>query len=179
VEVSEADEVLPALRDERFDGLILDVSLGGRSGIDLLSHIRLEFPALPVLMLSMHSEEQYAIRCLRAGASGYVQKDRPAEELIAAIERIVSGRTYVSSGVAEQMASQLIHGRGENPHERLSDREFEVFRLIAAGKSPTEIAGILHVSVKTVSTYRARILQKTGFNSNADIISYAIRSNLL
>lgn len=178
-EVSSGDEVLPALRREHIDALILDVTLGGRSGIDLLAQIRAEFPALPILMFSMHAEEQYAIRCLRAGASGYVQKDRSPEELIEAIERVASGRTYVSDTVAEQLAAELIHRPAGQPHERLSAREFEVFRLIASGQTATEIAEILHLSVKTVSTYRSRILQKTGFRTNADMIAYAIRSGLI
>lgn len=178
-EVSDADEVLPVLRRERFDVVILDVSLGSRSGIDLLGHIRREFPSLPLLMLSMHAEEQYAIRCLRAGASGFIQKDRSSEELIEAIERVAAGRTYVSEAVAEQLAAEVVRGGPQHPHERLSDREFEVFRLLAAGRSVTEIAETLHLSVKTVSTYRTRILEKTGFQSNADIIAYAIRSGLV
>jgi DNA-binding NarL/FixJ family response regulator len=177
-EVSHADEVLPALRRQHFDIAILDVSLGGRSGIDLLASIRAELPSLPVLMLSMHAERQYAIRCLRAGAAGYIQKDTSPEELIAAIERVAAGRRYVSEAVGEQLASQLLLGDKE-PHERLSDRELEVFRLIAVGRTAGDIAELLNISVKTVSTYRARILEKTGFESNADIISYAIRNGLV
>lgn len=178
-EVSSADDVLPVLRREHIDVLILDVSLGGRSGIDLLAQIRAELPSLPVLMFSMHAEEQYAIRCLRAGASGYIQKDRSPEELIEAIERVASGHTYVSDAVTEQLATELIRRPVGQPHERLSTREFEVFRLIASGRSATEIAEALHLSVKTVSTYRSRILEKTGFRTNADIIAYAIRSGLI
>lgn len=178
-EVASADEVLPALRNHAVDVLVLDVSLGGRSGIDLLAQIRSEFPALPVLMLSMHAEEQYAIRCLRAGASGYIQKDSSPEELLAAIERVAGGRTYVSHAVAGQLASELVRGSSAAPHERLSTREFEVFRLIASGKGVTEIAEVLHVSVKTVSTFRSRILAKTGFRSNADIIRYALANGLV
>jgi len=178
-EASSADEVLPALRAASFDVLILDISLGGRSGIDLLGHIRAEFPALPVLMLSMHAEEQYAVRCLRAGALGYLQKDSAPEEIVAAIERVRSGRRYLTSALAGDIAMNLAGGNPEQPHERLSDREFEVFRLIARGVTATAIAESLHLSVKTVSTYRSRILQKTGFHSNADIIGYAIRSGLV
>jgi DNA-binding NarL/FixJ family response regulator len=178
-EVSEADEVLPALRREPFDALILDVSLRGRSGIDLLGHIRAEFPHLPVLMLSMHAEEQYAIRCLRAGASGYLQKDSSPEQLLGALERIAAGHLFMTEGVAAQMAEELMRGGASQPHERLSDREFEVFRLIAGGRSVGEIAESLHLSVKTVSTYRTRILEKTGFRSNADIIAYGIRTGLV
>ena len=178
-EVSAADDVLPLLRSGPIDVLILDVSLGLRSGIDLLGHIRAEFPALPVLMLSMYAEEQYAIRCLRAGASGYIQKDRSPEELIEAIQRVAMGRTYVSEAVAEQMTADVKRGSAGAPHERLSAREFEVFRQLGQGKSATDIAEALHLSVKTVSTYRTRILMKTGFKTNAEIIAYAIRTGLL
>jgi DNA-binding NarL/FixJ family response regulator len=177
-EVANATDVLPALREQPVDVVILDVSLGGRSGMDLLGSLRAEFPKLPVLMLSMHAEEQYAIRCLRAGASGYIQKDTTPEELIAAIERVAAGRRYVSENVAEQLANQLKAGNKE-PYERFSGREMEVFRLIAAGSTATEIAEALNVSVKTVSTYRARIMEKGGFRSNADIISYAIHNKLI
>lgn len=177
-EVGSADEVLPALRAQPIDVLVLDVSLRGRSGIELLGPIRAEFPKLPVLMLSMHAAEQYAVRCLRGGASGYVQKDTTPQELIAAIERVAAGRRYVSNAVAELLADQLQAGDRE-PHERLSARELEVFRLIASGTTATEAAKLLNISVKTVSTYRARIMEKTGFRSNADIISYAIRNGLV
>src|SRR5205807_6644096 len=173
-----ADDVLTALRAKPVDVLILDISMGGRSGIDLLGHIRAEFPSLPVLILSMHAEEQYAARCLRAGASGYLQKDSSPEEIIAAVERVASGRRYVSPALAGTIADDVARGTVP-PHERLSDREFEVFRLIAEGKNATEIAELLHLSVKTVSTYRARILEKTGFHSNADIVTYAVRTGLV
>jgi two-component system, NarL family, invasion response regulator UvrY len=179
-EVPSADDVLPTLRRTPADILVLDVTLGGRSGIDLLSNIRSEFPSLPVLMLSIHDEQQYAVRCLRAGASGYIQKDSSPEAIIDAIRRVAGGRMHISAAVADQLAAEVIHGTGGAlPHERLSTREFEVFRMIAAGKSITEIAETLHLSVKTVSTYRSRLLEKTGFRSNADIIAYAIRSGLV
>lgn len=178
-EASSADELLSALRRETFDVVVLDVTLGDRSGIELLGHIRAEFPSTPVLMLSMHAEEQYAIRCLRAGAAGYIQKDRSPAEILEAIERIASGRTYMSEAVAEQLAAEVLRGAGTLPHERLSDREFEVFRQIAAGRSVSEIADAMNLSVKTVSTYRTRILAKTGFRTNADIIRYAFEHTLL
>jgi DNA-binding NarL/FixJ family response regulator len=178
-EASTADEVLPALRSETIDVLVLDVTLDGRSGIDLLGHIRKELPHLPILMLSMHDEEQYAVRCLKAGASGYIEKRGSAEELIRAIQRVAEGHIYVSSAIADQLADELRHGSSDRPHERLSRREFEVFRLIAFGRSLAEIAETLHLSANTVSTYRSRILSKTGFHSNADIISYAIREHLV
>jgi two-component system invasion response regulator UvrY len=133
-----------------------------------------------VLVLSMHAEEQYAIRCLRAGASGYIQKDSSPEELLEAMRRVAMGRMYISEGVAEQLATEVAQGSSDHhPHERLSTREFEVFRLIGTGKSATEIADALHLSVKTVSTYRTRILLKTGFRTNADIITYVVRSGLV
>lgn len=176
-EVAEADDILPALRRERFDVVILDVTLQGRSGIDVLGHIRDEFPSLPVLILSMHAEEQYALRCLHAGASGYIQKDRSPEDLITAIERVTSGRTYLSDSARAQLAAEALSK--DQPLAHLSAREFEVFGLIARGKGVTEIAADLRISVKTVSTYRSRILQKTGFRSNADIIVYAVRAALV
>ena len=177
-EASRADDVLPALRATAVDVLILDISLGGRSGMDLLGHIRAELPSLPVLIFSMHAEEQYAARCMRAGASGYLQKDSSPGEIVVAIERVAAGRRYVSPALAGAIADDV--GRSTlPPHERLSDREFEVFRLIAEGKNAGEIAESLHLSVKTVSTYRTRILEKTGFHSNADIVAYAVRTGLV
>jgi DNA-binding NarL/FixJ family response regulator len=173
--------VLPALRRERFDVVILDVSLGaGRSGIDLLSQIRAEFPTLRSLILSMHAEELYALRCLRAGASGYIQKDSSPEELLAAIDRVGSGRRYISEAMTDQLADAAVRGYDSAlAHERLSTREFEVFRLIATGTSPTAIAEKLNLSIKTVSTYRSRILEKMGFQSNADVVAYSIRNRLI
>lgn len=178
-EVTNADDVLPALRKTNADLLVLDVAMGGRSGIDLLANIRSEFPALPVLMLSMYHEEQYAIPSLRAGATGYIQKDSTPEDLIEAMRRVGTGRRYFSGAVAEQLAADVFEGRIGAPHERLSGRELEVFRLLASGKAVGEIAAMLHLSVKTVSTYRSRVLEKTGFRSNAEIIAYAIRAGLV
>src|SRR2546421_10100576 len=151
-EAATADAVLPALPAGSFDVLVLDISLGGRSGIDLLGHIRAEFPSLPVLMLSMYAEEQFAVRCLRAGASGYLQKNSASEEIVAAIERVHAGRRYVSSALAGDIAAGLAGSSAAEPHERLSNREFEVFRLLAGGASATSISESLHLSVKTVST---------------------------
>ncbi|HEX8616441.1 MAG TPA: response regulator transcription factor [Thermoanaerobaculia bacterium] len=178
-EAASGDELLDLVRRTVADVLVLDVSLGDRSGIDLLAPIREQHPTLPILMLSMYAEEHYAIRSLRAGASGYIQKDRPPEELLDAIERVFAGRKHVSDAVMEQMAATILGANPEHPHEQLSAREFQVFSLIAAGHSISEIADIIHVSVKTVSTYRTRILEKTGFRTNADIIAYAIRNGLM
>lgn len=178
-EVASADDVLPALRQVPADVLVLDVSLGGRSGIDVLVHVRAEFPSLPVLILSMHDESLYAVRCLRAGASGYIEKNSTADELVRAIERVASGHSYVSDVVADQLASRIAQGSTGQPHERLTAREFEVMRLLASGKTVTEVAVTLHLSVKTVSTYRTRIMDKTGFHSNAELMTYAIRTGLV
>lgn len=178
-EVASADEVLPALRNVRADLLVLDMALGGRSGIDLLGNLRAEFPSVPVLILSMHDEEQYALPSLRAGAAGYIQKDSSPENLVEAMRRVGTGHKYFSSTVAEQLALEVMGGRTAPPHERLAARELEVFRLLASGRSVGEIAELLHLSAKTVSTYRTRALEKTGFRSNAEIISYAIRSGLV
>lgn len=177
-EAANDEELLPALARDQFDILVLDVTLGQRTAIDLLAHIRASYPALPVLILSMHPEEQYAVRCLRAGANGYIQKDSAPEEILDAMSRVAGGAKYISPALAGRLAEEAVHGT-EQPHERLSSREFEVFRHIAVGRSASEIAGILHLSVKTVSTYRARILEKTAFRSNADIIAYAIRNSLV
>ncbi|HYO79417.1 MAG TPA: response regulator transcription factor [Thermoanaerobaculia bacterium] len=178
-EAASGDELLDLLRRVDVDVLVLDVSIGDRSGIDLLEPVRAIRANLPVLMLSMYAEEHYAIRAIRAGASGYIQKDRPPEEIVAAIERVAAGRKHMSAAVVDQMAATIAGSHHEHPHDDLSAREFQVFRLIADGKSITEIADLLHVSVKTVSTYRTRIVAKTGFRTNADIIAYAIRNGLL
>ena len=178
-EAANADQVIEAVRRVPCDVLVLDVSLGARSGLDVLGTLRPEFPTLPVLMLSMHAEEQYALRALRAGANGYIQKDRSLEEILDAIAKVAAGRVSVSEAVTGQMANEIVRGAADNPHARLSAREFEVFRLIAAGRAVSDIATALNLSVKTVSTYRTRIMEKTGFRSNADIIAYAIRNNLV
>src|SRR5882672_9959998 len=158
-EAGSGDELLTLLRNLPFDLVVLDLSLGTRSGIDMLKQIKSEFPRLPVLILSMHAEDLFATRALRAGASGYMQKESSPEELLTAIRRIASGGTYLSAAMAERIATDVALGAaGVLPHERLSDREFEVFRLLGAGKSVTDIAHELNLSVKTVSTHRARIL---------------------
>jgi two-component system, NarL family, invasion response regulator UvrY len=178
-EAGSADELLTLLRSRPFDLVVLDLTLGTRSGIDLLKHIKSEFPRTPVLILSMHAENLFAIRALRAGAAGYIQKDRAAEELLTAIRRIAAGKTYVSEGLAEQIADEVSRGGLQVlPHERLSDREFEIFQFLGAGQSVTEIARFLNLSVKTVSTHRTRILEKTGLHSNAEIVQYVISHQL-
>lgn len=179
-DVASAEELFDVLRTGLPDILILDISFRERSGLDVLVQVRALYPKLPVLMMSMHPEEQYAMRAIRSGATGYVQKDRSIDEILDAISRVAAGRTYVSAAVAEQMAQDLTRTRRPGElHERLSLREFEVFRRIARGQSVTEIAEAMNLSVKTVSTYRARILEKTGLRSNADIIAYGIRAGIV
>jgi DNA-binding NarL/FixJ family response regulator len=178
-EAASADELLTLRRSHRVDVVVLDLTLGDRDGIDVLKQIRSEFPRVPVLMLSMHSEEIFAMRALRAGASGYVQKEEAAEKLLEAIRRIALGGVYLSPAMAERVAVDAARGSSSTlPHERLSDREFEILRLLGTGKSVTAIANTLNLSVKTVSTHRSHILLKTGLRSNADIVDYVIAHGL-
>jgi len=178
-DVATADELLTLLRAQRFDVLVLDLTLGTRSGFELLKQVKSEFPRMPVLILSMHASEEYALRALRAGAAGYVQKESAPDELVTAVRRVVSGATYVSAALAERLAMQLARSGSKAPHELLSDRELEVFLQLAAGKAVSEIATDLHLSVKTVSTHRARIVEKTGLQRNGDMIRYAIEHHLI
>jgi DNA-binding NarL/FixJ family response regulator len=178
-EAASADELLTELRGRPVDVVVLDLSLGTRDGIDVLKHVKSEFPRLPVIILSMHSADLFAVRSLRAGASGYVEKEAAPEELVAAIRQIAAGGTFVSAEIAQRIAADVTRGDAAIlPHERLSDREFEVFRLLGAGMSVTAIARALNLSVKTVSTHRTRILAKTGLRNNADMVEYVIAHRL-
>ena len=178
-EADNADDALVEARRDDWDLLVLDVSLPGRSGLDLLRDLRRVKPDLPVLVLSVHAEEELAVRAIRAGASGYLRKDCSATDLVSAIEVILEGRKFISSSVALQLAEEIGHDGNRPLHERLSDRELEVLTLIASGKSTKEIAAALSVGKSTVSTYRARILEKLKLRSNAEITRYAIRSGLV
>ena len=178
-EATNGQEVLDKVRAETWDVVVLDISMPDRSGLDVLKQLRSERPKLPVLVLSMHSEDQYAVRVLKAGASGYLTKDSAPDELVKAIRKVVSGGTYVSSFLAEKLAFEIGTDSSRLPHETLSDREFQVLRLIAAGESVTEIAAELYLSVKTVSTYRARLLQKMNLTTNAELIHYAMHNHLI
>jgi DNA-binding NarL/FixJ family response regulator len=180
IEVAEAatgDEALAQLA-EPFDAVILDLSMPGRSGIDLLAEIKHRHPKLPVLIMSLHGEEQFAVRALRAGAAGYLTKSAAPEQLIGAFERIVRGGRYISPAVAERLAA-AVGGEVGAPHDRLSQREFEVMRGIASGESVGEIAERLHLSAKTISTYRARLLDKMGMATNSELTRYAIENGLV
>lgn len=178
-EAASADELLTLLRTRPVDAVILDVSLGDRDGIELLKQIRASFPRLPVLMMSIYSEDVYALRALRAGASGYIEKSAAPELLLAAVRRVAAGGKWLSAAMTERLTAQIGSEAADSlPHERLSDREFEVFRLLGNGKSVTEIARALNLSVKTVSTHRMRILAKTGLETNAAIVDYVISNGL-
>ena len=178
-EASNGRETLEKVRKSDFDVVLLDISMPGRSGLDILKELKSEKPELSVLILSMHPEEQYAVRVLKAGASGYLTKESAPDELIAAIKKASIGRKYVSSSLAEKLASYLEIDDERPLHETLSDREYEVMRMIASGKTPTEIAGKLFLSIKTISTYRSRILEKMRMKSNAELIHYALKNRLV
>jgi len=179
VEAATVEELVEGLRGERVDVLVLDPQLRGGGGLDLIAQLRHEYPAIPILILSSAPEEQSALAAIRAGARGFVEKDSSADAILDAIAQVAAGRTRVSDRVAHEMATQIMEPARKEPHELLSRRESEVFHLIAHGKTMTEIAFELGISVKTASTYRTRILEKTGFRSNADIVVYAVRARLI
>jgi len=179
-EATNANQALDLVRRQAWDVIILDISMPGRSGLDVLKEIKKEQTDTPVLVLSMHPEDQFATRVLRAGAAGYMTKETAPEELVEAINRVVTGGRYVSSALAELLALNLQRGDGDiSPHERLSDREYEVMIMIASGKAVSEIAEELSLSVKTISTYRARVLEKVNMKGNAELTRYAIKHGLV
>lgn len=179
-QAANGEQAIKLIMQENWDLLVLDLSLGDRSGLELLKELRQARPKLPILILSMHSEEQYARRAFQAGAAGYVTKDSPPAELIKAVNRVMEGGKYVNEATAERFAQDLEKGAEHDrpAHQSLSDREFEVMRLIGSGKTVGEIAEVLALSNKTVSTYRTRILEKMRMKTNAEIIYYAIRNNV-
>jgi two-component system invasion response regulator UvrY len=177
-EASNGDEALSALA-ENFDAVVLDLSMPGRDGFDLLAEIKHRHPKLPVLIMSLHGEEQFAVRALRAGAAGYLTKSTAPELLVTAITKVLRGGRYISEAVAERLADGVGESGSASLHERLSDREFDVMRGIASGRSVGEIAAQMHLSVKTVSTYRARLLEKMGMSSNAELTRYALEAGLV
>lgn len=173
-EAANGQEVLDKISAENWDCLVLDISMPGRDGLDILNEVRHSKPELPVLILSMHPEDQYAIRVLKAGAAGYMNKDTGLDELVSAIQRVVDGGKYVSAALAEKLAIGLSGDLDRRPHETLSDREYTVLLMIGQGKSVSEIGDELGLSVKTISTYRSRILEKLEMKTNADLIRYVI-----
>ncbi|HVT02922.1 MAG TPA: response regulator transcription factor [Thermoanaerobaculia bacterium] len=178
-EASDARQALEQLREKEWDVALLDLTMPGKSGLDLLKELKAEWPRLPVLVLTGHSEDQFAIRVLKAGAEGYMTKDTVLEELAKAIHKILAGGRYVSPALAEKLALGVNKDLTRTPHEILSDREYEVMSGIASGKTVTEIAKELSLSAKTISTYRARILEKLGVRNSAEIVQYAIRNGLV
>lgn len=178
-ETATAQDTLASVRKENFDAVVLDITLPGKNGVDLIKELLRVRPALPVLVLTIHPEEQYARRMLKAGAKGYLTKGSPGKEIIRAIRKICRGGTYMSESLAKQLALDRMFGTANPPHAGLSDREFQVLTLIASGKTVTEIAEQLSLSVKTVSTYRVRILQKMRMHTNAELTRYAISNKLV
>lgn len=177
--VTDGFEVLDKISACDYDVIILDISMPGKSGLEVLKEIKLSKPNIPVLMLSIYPEGQYAIRVLKAGASGYLTKDSATDELVAAVEKVLSGGKYITPSLAERLASDFSLNSDKLPHEYLSDREFEIFKMIASAKSLKEIAESLFISAKTVSTYKARIYEKMNMESNAEIAHYAIKNGLI
>ena len=178
-EAAKGDEALEKIIAEHYDVVVLDISLPDMSGLEVLKQIKDLRPQLAVLILTIHPEEQYAVRVLQAGASGYMTKDTAPDELAAAIRKVAEGGRYVSAALAEKLAFDPGSDIKTAPHEALSKREFQVLCLIGSGKTVTETASLLHLSTKTVSTYRRHILEKMGMQSNADLIRYAIENRLV
>jgi len=179
-EAGQAQEAVRLASERHYDLILLDIALPGVNGLDLLKALHREAPRVPIIILSMYPEDQYAIRCFTQGAAGYLAKDSAPEDLVAAVRKVLAGGRYLSGELAEYLAEHLAAGPGHTvlSHEDLTDREFVVLRLCGAGKSPAQIAGELFLSVKTVNTYRARVMNKLGLKSNAELISYAIRHQL-
>lgn len=178
-EAANGNDALRLMREEPWDLVLMDIALPGKNGLDVLKQIKTEKRDLPILILSMYPEDQYAVRVLKAGASGYLTKESAPDLLVKAIRVVAQGGSYISPRTAEKMAGELGSKPTASPHEILSDREFEILCLIASGKTPTQIASDLHLSVKTVGTYRSRIMQKMNMQNNAELTHYAIRNGLV
>ena len=178
-EASTAQEALTLVREEVWDAVVLDISLGQRSGLEVLQEVQQFRPQLPVLILSMHAEEQYARRAFKAGAAGYIIKDSARTELVTALTKVLAGGRYVSATLAEQLVYDMARRTDGPPHEGLSNREFEVMCLLASGKTVGEVADLLSLSDRTISTYRARILEKMDMKTNAELTHYAIKNSLV
>lgn len=179
-EAGNGTEALVLARTVPCDALLLDMTMPGRSGIELIRQIKAEIPRLPILILSMHKEDIYAVRALRAGASGYLCKDNAESQLETAIRKVAGGGLYINQAVAERLAEEMVGGNADAlPHTRLTDREYQIFRDIASGLGVTEIGVRLNLSVKTVSTHKTRIMQKMGFANTAELIQYAMKHELL
>jgi len=178
-EARNASEAFTRVAREKWDVAVLDITMPGRSGLEVLKEMKRLRPKMPVLVLSMHPEDQFAVRMLKTGAAGYLTKESAGEELVGAIEKVVTGGRYISLSLAERMASYLDMDVQKAPHERLSDREFLILRMIASGKTVSQIARELSLSVKTISTYRARLLEKMDMRNNAEVTHYAMQKKLV
>lgn len=178
-EASDGHEVLALISQDNYDVVVLDMAMPGLTGLDILKQIKRETPELPVLILSVHPEEQYAVRSLKAGASGYLTKERAPDELITAIRKVSMGGKYITSSLAEKLAFELEVDAEKPPHKTLSDREFQVMCMIAKGRTIKNIAEELFLSPKTVSTYRSRILEKMKMKSNEELTHYVINNHLI
>jgi DNA-binding NarL/FixJ family response regulator len=178
-EVSDTEDLLKEVINDGWDIVICDMNMPGRSGLDALGQIKQVSPNLPVLIMSMYPEEQYALRVLKAGASGYLEKESIHDDVIKAIQTVRLGKKFITPTIAERLADAFHNTNNKQPHELLSDREFDVFKLIASGKSVSDIASQLSLSTTTVSTYRSRILEKMGIKSNADLTRYALEKKLI
>ena len=177
-DVADSAELLKLAISEKWDIIISDISMPGQSGIEILKQIKVHVPNTPILMLSMHAPEQYAVRAIKAGASGYLTKESAPYELVTAVQQILLGKKYITNRVAEVLAESLETYNNKLPHEQLSDREFEVLRMIVEGKSISEIGDILSLNVNTISTYRARIMEKMNIRNNADLVKYTMEHKL-
>ncbi len=178
-EVPDAEGLIKKVMQGKWDIVVSDLSMPGRSGLDALQQIKISNPGLPVLILSIHPEEQYALRALKAGAAGYLSKDTAPDELVKAVQKVLLGKKYISHSIAEKLANTLSAKTDKFLHESLSNREFDVMKLLANGKSVSDIAEILSLSVTTVSTYRARVMTKMNLKSNSDLTKYAIENKLI
>ena len=178
-EAGSSAEAVRLLRENTYDMVLLDISLPDKNGIETLKQIKRDKPELPVIMLSMHGEDEFGVRALKAGASGYVHKQNAHDQLVTAIRQVASGRRYISPDLAEELARSIGESSEKRPHELLSDREFDTLRMLASGKSLTEIAESLSISPKTVSVYRTRLLEKMKLKNNAEIAHYAIKNGLI
>lgn len=178
-EARNAQEALARIAREKWDVAVLDITMPGRSGLEVLREMKRLRPKMPVLVLSMHPEDQFAVRLLKTGAAGYLTKESAGEELVGAIEKVIRGGRYISQSLAERMASYLDMDVHKAPHERLSNREFQILRMIASGKAVSQIARELFLSVKTISTYRARLLEKMDLKNNAELTHYALQKGLV
>lgn len=178
-EAYDGQDLLKKVRKKKYDVILLDISMPGRNGIEILKQIKIERPNLPILVLSMHPEDQYAVRTLKAGASGYLTKNTTSDKLIEAIKTVHQGGKYITSSLAEVLAHNLSNDRETPLHKRLSDREYHVFCQIGSGKTVSQIASEMFLSAKTISTYRRRILSKMDMKNNAELIYYAIKNNLV